>query len=258
LTRTAAGRRIGPAGWAVRPLHRPDARVTLICFHAAGSGAAMYRRWPALLPESVDPVLVRMPGRESRFGEPLIDDFTTAVAALAAGLDGCFDRPYALFGHSMGAHLAFALAVERDVAGLRLPEHMFVSGTRPPHLFRPPFGSEPHSDEQLVAALAEMGGTDSLILSDREARRIILAPFRADLRICAGLRIAGRPLPCALSVFGGADDDISRADLAEWSRWSTRSVTVTMFAGRHFFVNTESESAVLHRIAQTLVEPYGP
>jgi surfactin synthase thioesterase subunit len=109
-----------------------------------------------------------------------------------------------------------------------------------------------------VAALAEMGGTDSAMLADREARRIILAPFRADLRICAGLRIADRPLACALSVFGGTDDTISRADLAEWSRWSTRPVTVTMFAGRHFFLNTESESAVLHRVARTLAEQHRP
>ena len=236
----------------MRPVHRPQAEVSLICVHAAGSGPGMYRRWPALLPESVDPVLVRMPGRESRFSEPLIDDFSMAVTALSSGLANCFDRPYALFGHSMGAHLAFALATRQHAAGLRLPEHVFVSGTLPPHLFRPPLGPQPHSDEELVAALASMGGTDPAMLADPEARRIVLAPFRADLRICAGLRVAESPLPCALSVYGGVDDQFPESDLAEWSRWSTEPVTVTMFTGRHFFLNNESELPVLRQITRTL------
>lgn len=244
------------AAWTVRPLPRPDARLTLVCFHAAASGAAMYRKWPARLPDSMDVVLVRMPGRESRLAEAPLVHFGDTVTALADSLADCLDRPYALFGHSMGAHLAFAVAASRIAVGLRAPEHIFVSGTRPPHLFRAPLAPDATSDE-LVAALAAMGGTDPTLLDNEEARRIILRSFTADLRLCARLPVPDCPLACPLSVFGGEDDEIDRRELAEWSRWSSRSTRVRMFPGRHFFVNNESEDDVLRDIADTLDKHVG-
>jgi len=226
--------------------------MTLLCFHAAGSGSAMYRRWPHLLPPSVETALIRMPGRESRLAEQPILDFVTAVTAFESELDGCFDRDYALFGHSMGAYLAFALATARVAVGLRPPRHVFVSGARPPHLFRPPSGRGRRTDADLTRLLAEMGGTDPVLLDNEEMRQIILRSFRADLSVCDSMRVPDRSLPCGLSVLGGESDHISREDLAEWSSWSTGLVSTAMFRGGHFFLNMESEAEVLTEVTHVL------
>ncbi|SCL27457.1 Surfactin synthase thioesterase subunit [Micromonospora pallida] len=249
----------GPAAWIVRPRSRPRARVTLVCFHSASSGAAMYRRWPDRLPETVDVALVRMPGRENRLRQPFVEDFDAAVAALSTALGECGSGPYALLGHSMGAHLAFAVAGARVAAGLPPPRHLFLCGTRPPHLFRPAFTAA-SSDGELIAALTMMGGTDPALLANEELRRMVLPTFRADLRVCAGVRPPRRPLPCPLSVFGGEQDDIPGTELDQWRRWSSRSVTTSMFPGRHFFLVDESEDAVLGEVGRVLAEltPPGP
>src|SRR5205814_2700149 len=133
--------------------------------------------------------------------------------------------------------------------GGRPPDHVFLCGTAPPHLFRPAFAAE-SSDGELVAALAGMGGTDPGLLENDEIRRIILPTFRADLRICATVRPPAQPLPCPLSVFGGEHDDVPYEELDQWRRWSSRSVTTRMFRGRHFFLTNESEDAVLDEIGR--------
>jgi medium-chain acyl-[acyl-carrier-protein] hydrolase len=238
--------------WSFAPEPRPAATMTLMCFHAAGSGAAMYRQWPQQLPGGVEAALVRMPGRESRLTEDPIEDFGTAVTALAAGLEGRLDRDYAFFGHSMGAYLAFAIAASRVAAGLRPPSHLFVSAARPPHLFRPPLAHRRKADEDLVRLLGDLGGTSEALLDNDEMRPIILRPFRADLAICDTITLPNCPLPCAISVFGGEDDGISPGDLGEWSRWSTGPVSTTIFRGGHFFVNGESQADVLREVTRVL------
>ncbi|MFG1610417.1 thioesterase II family protein [Actinoplanes sp. NPDC049265] len=248
----AAG--LNQPAWIVRPRPRPRAGLTLICLHAAASGAMMFRRWPNLLPEDIDVALVRMPGRESRLSEPVLRDFGAAVDALVTVIDSCADRPYALLGHSMGAHLAFAVAGARIAAGMRPPRRLFLSGTRPPHLFRPSF-TPGASDDELIDWLARIGGTDLDLLRNEEIRAIVLPALRADLSICSGVRPTGPALPCRMSVFGGEQDDIPRGDLEQWHRWSELPVTTTMFTGRHFFLTAESERDVVREVVRILGEP---
>jgi surfactin synthase thioesterase subunit len=251
--RVAATGSADPSLWLSQPGPRAHARITLVCFHSAGSGAAMFHRWPNRLPDWVNVALVRMPGRESRLREPSLTDYGTAVDALTAALEGALDRPYALLGHSMGAHLAFGVAAARHRAGARPASHLFLSGTRAPHLFRPPL-SPRSSDGELVDALLGMGGTAPELLENDEMRRIVLPIFRADLSVCAGVRLPRSTVQTDLSVFGGEQDDVPWQDLDEWRRWSGGRVMTTMFRGGHFFLIKESEDAVLRTVVRTLDE----
>jgi medium-chain acyl-[acyl-carrier-protein] hydrolase len=119
-------------GWLYLPGPNPQAALRLFCFPYAGSGATVFRRWPASLPAGVEVCGVRLPGREGRLREPAFDRLAPLVEALAAALPPALDRPFAFFGHSMGALVAFELAHRLRRDGRPGPRHLFVSGRTAP------------------------------------------------------------------------------------------------------------------------------
>lgn len=107
----------------------------LFCFPYAGGGASIFRRFPESLPPGVEVCAVQLPGREDRYVEPAFSRLPAAVAALAGALHAHLQPPFAFFGHSMGALLAFELTRLLAVApDAPQPDHLFVSGRRAPHL----------------------------------------------------------------------------------------------------------------------------
>src|SRR5262245_41626934 len=112
----------------------PSARLRLYCFPFAGGGASIFRLWPDALPASVEVCSVQPPGRETRFREAPFARMAPLVAVLADVLLPELERPYALFGHSMGALIAFELAREQRRRRARPPEQLIVSGRGAPHL----------------------------------------------------------------------------------------------------------------------------
>src|SRR5262245_44114205 len=120
--------------WFARLEPRPSARLRLYCLPYAGSGAAVYRPWAALLPSTIDLRLVQLPGREARLREPAYTRMDALIEALAPAVASEIDRPYVLFGHSMGALVVFELARALRRLDLPSPTCLFVSGRRAPHL----------------------------------------------------------------------------------------------------------------------------
>ena len=109
--------------WVALP--RPaaiTAKKRLFCFPFAGGGATAYRKWAGSLGPHIEVCAIQLPGRESRLLDPALDDVDALVAALLEHLPSYFDRPYAFYGHSMGALLAFELtrSIEK-LDGLRRP-----------------------------------------------------------------------------------------------------------------------------------------
>jgi len=238
---------------ATIPRPRSAASLSLICLHAAGSGASMFRRWPDRLSDDVELVLVQLPGRETRINETPFTEFSAALDALMVGLADRLDRPHVLFGHSMGAQLATGVAGRRRAEGRRNPERLIVSGSRPPHLFRPLFPLGQDTDVALVAALKRMGGTQRELLDNPDILKIILPTLRADLQVCRTAEPPPVPIDCSIIVFGGRQDTIPENELAEWSRLSSHPVARHMFPGRHFFLTVESEPAVLEALTSELL-----
>jgi medium-chain acyl-[acyl-carrier-protein] hydrolase len=228
-------------GW-VRPLsagHRGGVR--LFCFPYAGGGTAMFRDWARELPAGISVYAIQLPGREARMLEPPIGELHAVLAELQPQILPYLDRPFAFFGHSMGAVISWELARSLRAAGQATPVHMFVSGSRAlPAAKLWLTGFETLSDAELAQEMRNLNGTPDEILQDAELVALVLPAFRADLSLLARYRYQpGPPLDCPATVFGGDQDPVvAPGDLGGWSELTTGDVQVRVMSGDHFFLDT--------------------
>jgi medium-chain acyl-[acyl-carrier-protein] hydrolase len=235
-----------------QPTNR-EARMRLFCFPYSGASSSLYSKWKSAFPKEIAVLPVELPGRGMRFTEQPFTRIEPLVGAIAMALMPLLGRPFALFGHSMGALAAFELAryLQRN-HGIH-PAHLFVSGHGAPHL--PDNGEHVHdlSDDELVAKLREMNGTPEEVLAHPELRELLLPVLRADFSVCETYHYqVGEPLKCPISALGGLMDPyVDRDALNAWSFHTRSSFFMHTFSGDHFFLQSE-ESYVLQIIAFTL------
>ena len=238
--------------WLPRPA-APTGALRLFCFPHAGSGASAFRAWQDGLPPGITVLPVQLPGREERFREQPYRDVRALVADLVGHLADLFRQPYALFGHSMGALVAFETAREalrRDLPG---PVGLIVSGRGSPRSTDrlPPLHNR--SDEGFAAALRELGGTPESVLRDPDLRSLLFPLLRADFALNETYRPAPGPsLDCPITVLGGTRDvRVPVADLAGWADHTSGPVRTHLIGAGHFFVN-ERRRDVLVRVREAL------
>ncbi len=242
---------VGPGKWTLTPEPRPAARLRLICFHHAGGGAFGYRPWARELPGDVELVAVQLPGRENRIGEPPLRSADAVLAQLLPALRPLIDRPYALFGHSLGAVLAYLTACRlRQQGEVGLPARLFLSAAAPP----PSATAPPPSDAVLIKQISRLGGTPQGVLDDSALLRAFLPALRADFELLGQGSAPEAPLPLPFTVLGGRDDGtVGAAALARWGERSAFPVEQHLFPGGHFYLNRRQDE-VLAVINQRLAE----
>lgn len=239
--------------WVVRFAPRPRARLRLFCVPYAGAGASVYRTWPAGLPDEVEVCAVQPPGREGRYGEPLFTDVHRQALALCEGLLPLLDRPFAFFGHSLGAVVAYEAArlLERDWH--RPPAHLVVSGHRAPHLppSHPPIHHLP--EPEFIEELRRLNGTPAEVFQHAELLGVVLPQLRADLQMAETYTPApgGRLSAPVLALGSTEDDQVSLATLEPWRTVTTGAFRVAMLPGDHFYLRTHS-AALLDLLAAQL------
>jgi surfactin synthase thioesterase subunit len=210
--------------------------------------------WPNGLPPSLEVCTVQLPGREQRSREPLKTSIDELVHELVPALLPYLDLPFSLFGHSMGAVLASEVTRALADAGNPLPQHLLVSGRRPPHV--PGTESPMHGlpDPAFIAELSRRyGGIPAEILEQPDLMALFIPVLRADLTALETYLPARRaPLSCPITVFGGADDRLTPPEhLEAWRSETSGAFQVRMYAGSHFFLNSE-RSRLLADIAAML------
>ncbi|WP_436775925.1 thioesterase II family protein [Yinghuangia sp. YIM S09857] len=224
---------------------RPTARLRLVCLPHAGGGAGSYRAWDALMPGGVELVAAQYPGREDRFGDPPVDGMDDLVRNIADAVTALGDRPYALFGHSMGSAVAWELAHELRRRGAREPVRLCVSGREAPVAAR---AGTVHlrDDDGLCDELERLGGTHRDVLADADLRRAVLSYVRDDYRLIETYRPRPRaPLGCPIDVFTGDADPEFGADRAEpWAALTTAGMRVHVFPGGHFYLTPHRREVV--------------
>ena len=226
--------------WLQRFANRPLAATRLFCFTPAGAGATAYRAWGSAAPQHVEVCAVQLPGRESRLRETAFTSIARLVDALVHALAPHFDRPFAFFGHSMGALVAFELARALHAQGGPRPAHLMVSGRRPPHLAESdPLLHHQPDDEFIEQISRRYGGIPEEILREREVLEVFLPALRADITAIETHRFTpGVRLDCPIAAFGGeADARVWPHQLGEWQAHTSGPVQVRTYQGGHFFLS---------------------
>jgi surfactin synthase thioesterase subunit len=235
--------------WIVCPRQNETATLQLVCFPSAGHGPSMFRPWATLLPPAVELLIVHLPGREARWNERPFVQVTEVVPRIGDALSLRLTRPFAFFGHSLGALLAFETARHLRRTDRVGPTHLFVSAHRAPQ-FPNRYPRIAHlSDAAFVAEVnARHGGVPEAVARNQELMDLMLPCLRADYQLFEDYAYAAdRPLACPISVFGGAADQYVREqDLEGWRTQNTAGFTLRMLAGGHFFVNDGREAVVAH------------
>lgn len=230
------------------------ARLRLFCFPHAGGGAAAFRRWHEALPGDIAVCPVRLPGRESRAGEPPFTRMEALIEALAEAILPHLGQPFAFFGHSMGAGVAFELARRLRGSGNAMPVRLLVSGARAPQcrLNRTP-PPEP-GEAELLEQLRRLEGIPREALEDEHVMRLLLPALRADTSLYRTYTYREEPpLACPISAFGGeSDPGVAREHLEAWACQTTGSFTLRWFPGGHFYLHGGAAREFLAGLAADL------
>jgi medium-chain acyl-[acyl-carrier-protein] hydrolase len=230
-------------------------RIRLFCLPYAGAGSSRYFRWAKESPEEIDVCPILLPGRESRLAEPPYCKMDDLSMALSEALESALDRPFAIFGHSMGALIGFELARQLRADFGANPIHLFVSGYRAPHL--------PHTEPRLhglsagefVIRIRGLQDAPDEVTRNEEFMELMMPTLRADLTLCETYRYRpGEPLSCPISAFGGRNDRrVKEAHLSAWAEHSSVAFSLRILEGGHLFLN-ECEQQLVRFIFEDLTK----
>jgi len=236
----------------IAPSAPHGATLDLLVLPCAGASATMYLRWRRMLPPWVRVVPIELPGRGARCNEPCVRNFDALVTRLcdenAASLRGNF----VLLGHSMGALLAYGMALRQRALSRPMPQLLVVSASAAPTCRSPERYAGRHDDATLIADLRKQGGTPDEVFAHSDMLRMTLDTLAADYDVCASFPPREtQALALPIHAFGGRHDSIALHDIEQWYHETRGRFSVDWFDGGHFFIR-EREAEVLAALVQVL------
>ena len=227
----------------------PDASIRLFLLPHAGSGAIIYRDWERLLPPDISPQAVTLPGRHNRREEETYENFWPLLEALhEAVLNDLDDRPFAFFGHCLGAQLAFRLAIRMEEEGGPVPAMVGMSGWSPVGFFKPTEEQSRMPEPELVEWIKKLGSFPAEVYDNPEMLALVVPALRSDLRVAGDYDDDGAGVSCPLASYGGRSDPLQEAPDA-MTHWAARTPTYlghNEYEGGHFYIDTHAQAVTAH------------
>jgi medium-chain acyl-[acyl-carrier-protein] hydrolase len=225
--------------WLVCRQPKPLAGMRLFCLPFAGGGPSAFNAWWKAMPASIELRVGQLPGREARFKQTPISNLQVAIDRLADAFEKHLDRPYAVFGYSMGALLGFEIVRELRKRGAPPPMQLMVAAKsapqRPSHT--PPLSHLPR--QEFIAGVRRYYEPPQDAWTMAELVEMILPSLRADMAICDMYRYRSEaPLSCPIIAFcGDRDHSVPSDDVAAWRDQTTGYFEMNTYHGGHFFIN---------------------
>lgn len=241
--------------WILQPKLSHSTSLNLICFPPGGCGASIFNSWSKYLPSGLAISAVQLPGRETRFKEVAFSNMALLISELLISLLPYVKNvPFAVFGHSVGALIAFEFVRQLYQNHLPSPEYLIVSGRRAPHI---PLDKILHlqADSALIEELRLIGGTSNLILDDPELMSLFLPIVRADFTINETYQVFNEfSVNCPILAMGGYDDPLVNQDfLEQWRQYTTGEFEAVMLSGGHMTFK-ENPQPLLDIVVRKLVK----
>ena len=232
--------RIRERGWVRSLITVAAPTLRVVCFPHSGGSVTAFGDWATAMPPGVELVAVQYPGRGDRFVEPPMDNVVAMAGHAAAELFRLPMSDHVLFGHSLGALVAYETAlVLRDMG--EEPSRLCASACLPPgHMEDGQIHLAP--DGEFWATLCGLGGIEPGIAENAELRELLLPTLRSDLRAHATYqpRSGTKPLSCPVSCYHGVGDPlVDETRLEEWAGITSGEFTLRVRPGGHFHVATE-------------------
>lgn len=228
--------------WIARSQPTPDARGRLFLAGFAGAGASIFLPWIRAFPRGIDVLPIQLPGREERFREPPVTDLETLVETLADELAPLLDRPFALFGHSMGASIVWRLTEVLRARGVGEPVHLFLSG-RAPRSGKPGLHLLP--SDRFWERIGAFSGTPPEVLNNRELRELVEPILRADFSLIETAAEPSTHVACPMTVIAGRDDHMAPpAALEGWRELADGPFDFVTLPGDHFALQSRARNLI--------------
>jgi medium-chain acyl-[acyl-carrier-protein] hydrolase len=245
--------------WIVRRNVSRDATLRVFCVPYAGAGAAIFRDWHNAFPSHIEVCAIEPPGRFARQGDPVPTDMSAYADAMEAALGPFLDVPFAFFGYSLGALMAFECARRvRARRGLE-PSSLIVAAHKAPQLAHRNGQLSGIPKSEFVPAIERRyGPLDPAIRSEPQVLDMVVNIMRTDLKLLEDYRYeAGQAFECPILAVGGlSDESVTQTELEGWREQTARAFRVEMLSGGHFFLRTSASA--LHALVRSELERCAP
>ncbi len=242
-----------PGNWVVVPRPRPDAVIRLICFPYAGGNASVYSSWVDLIGPKVELCAIQPPGRQERIHEPSPETVEQMVEGIVPALIPYLNKPFAVFGHCVGAMVMYEVVrVLRAKHGLE-PVHIFPSGALPPKNYLIPAVDTSLDSDKFVQTLRQIGFAEDSVLGDEESARELLPTVSADFDLAIRY-VCDTPttVNAPITTICGREDQLGPPErTVKWNEITTARFDQVVLPGEHYFLVPE-RSAVLRTVNEEL------
>lgn len=217
----------------VKPLENVQYR--LFCLPYAGAGASLFSTWKNLREFGIEVCPIQLPGRENRFNEPSRNNIKSLVSDICTVIADYLDKPFAIFGHSLGGIIAYELTLEVYRRYQKKPNFVVLSASS---IFtrKKDYIVSQLSDEKLMDYLKFIGGTPEILLTSRYFEKYSQV-IRSDYKLLENYRFQLQKLPCKLVALASSQDKLVLLEDIEKMKYFASEFSMISVEGTHFFIN---------------------